>query len=86
MSNALHTCSVCGSAFELRFAYQMLRSGDATVWFCGQTCHERYLFSAQQKTCCVCSTQFDLQYAFQQSVVDNSAPNTSARRRAGSAS
>ncbi len=73
MSNALHTCSVCGSAFDLRFAYQMLRSGDTTVWFCGQTCHERYLFSAQQKTCCVCSTQFDLQYAFQQSVVDNAA-------------
>ena len=46
MSNALHTCSVCNSAFELRFAYQMLRSGDATVWFCGQTCHERYLLSA----------------------------------------
>ena len=73
MSNALHTCSVCQSAFELRFAYQMLRSGDNTVWFCSQTCHERYLFSAQQKSCCVCSTQFELQFAYQQSVVDGQA-------------
>lgn len=73
MSNALHTCSVCQSAFELRFAYQMLRSGDSTVWFCSQTCHERYLFSAQQKSCCVCSTQFELQFAYQQSVVDGQA-------------
>ena len=73
VSNALHSCSVCASAFELRFAYQMLKTADASVWFCSQTCHERYLFSAQQKKCCVCSTQFELQYAYQQSVGDNAA-------------
>jgi len=70
MSTAVHECSVCGATFELKFAYQLHRTADAVLYFCGQGCHERHLFAAQQKTCHVCGGRFELQYAFQQSVVD----------------
>ncbi len=69
MSN-VHECTVCGGAFELRFAYQIQRTPEGTHYFCSQACHEKHLFAAQQKSCSVCNERFDLQYAFQQSVVD----------------
>ena len=66
MSSALHTCSVCSSAFEMRFAYQMQKQGDQILRFCSQSCHERHLFSADLRQCSVCPQQFELKFAYQQ--------------------
>jgi chromosome partitioning protein len=55
-----------------RFAYQVQRTEESTLFFCSQRCHEAHLFAAHQKTCSVCATRFDLQYAYQQSQVDGS--------------
>ncbi|MBU0554135.1 AAA family ATPase [Myxococcota bacterium] len=68
-----HTCSICGAQFELRFAYQINRTPEGNLYFCSQPCHEKHLFSAQQKTCSVCGAQFELQFAYQQSQIDGLA-------------
>ncbi len=70
MSTPVHDCSVCRTNFELRFAYQVLRTPDSVFHFCSQQCHEKHLFSARQKSCSVCTTDFELQYAYQQAQVD----------------
>lgn len=70
MAAAIHDCTVCGTTFELRFAYQVQRTPDAIHYFCSQRCHEEHLLSASRKTCDCCGTRFDLQYAYQQSQVD----------------
>ena len=70
MSNALQACTVCASPFELRFGYQILKSGDSTSYFCSQNCNTRHLFAAERKTCCVCSASFDLEFAYQQNAND----------------
>ena len=70
MSTPVHDCSVCATDFELRFAYQVLRTSDQVFHFCSQKCHERHLFSARQKSCSVCTSDFELQYAYQQAQVD----------------
>lgn len=65
-----HTCNVCETAFELRFAYQVQRQKETSVYFCSQKCHERHLFAASHKTCSVCEGSFELQFAYQQTQVD----------------
>lgn len=70
MTKMLHECSICGTRFAPRFAYQIQKTSQGEAYICSQGCHERYLFAAQQKTCDVCSTRFIPQYAYQQAVVD----------------
>ncbi|MCA9538427.1 MAG: AAA family ATPase [Myxococcales bacterium] len=70
MAAAIHDCSVCGTTFELRFAYQVQRTPEQVRYFCSQKCQSDHLLSAAQRTCDVCGTRFDLQYAYQQAQLD----------------
>ena len=63
-------CSVCGTGFVPRFAFQVQRTADDVQYFCSQTCHEDHLFAADSRECSVCSETFRLQFAFQQVQVD----------------
>lgn len=68
-----HKCSICETVFELKFAYQINRTPQGNRYFCSQACHEKHLFSAQQKTCSVCDTKFESQFAYQQAQIDGIA-------------
>ncbi len=70
MAAAIHDCTVCGTTFELRFAYQVQRTPEQVFYFCSQRCHEEHLLSASRKACDVCQKRFELQYAYQQAQVD----------------
>ncbi|MFN3201850.1 MAG: ParA family protein [Bradymonadia bacterium] len=70
VTKLLHECSICGTRFAPRFAYQIQKTSEGEIYICSQGCHERYLFAAQQKTCDVCSTRFVPQFAYQQAVID----------------
>jgi len=61
---------MCEKEFELRFGYQVSRTPEGTLFFCSQSCHERHLFSAEQKKCSNCNKHFQLQFAYQQMQVD----------------
>ncbi|MEZ4467340.1 MAG: AAA family ATPase [bacterium] len=63
-------CSVCGTGFVPRFAFQVQRTADEVQYFCSQTCHEDHLFAADSRECSVCHETFRLQFAFQQVQVD----------------
>ena len=64
------SCTVCGTAFVPRFAFQVQRNAEEVLYFCSQGCHEDHLFAAESKECSVCKEQFRLQFAFQQVQVD----------------
>ena len=64
------SCSVCGTGFTPRFAFQIQRSAEQVLYFCSQNCHEDHLFAAESRACSVCKETFRLQFAYQQTQVD----------------
>ncbi len=60
------SCVVCGTTFQPRFAFQVQKTQEGVLHFCSQACHEKYLFSSQQRTCGVCGKSFVLEFAYQQ--------------------
>ncbi len=69
MSAQQSRCSVCGSEFAVRFAFQRQQTSAGDVHYCSQTCHERALFSQATKDCTACAKPFELKYAYQQAFV-----------------
>lgn len=63
-------CSVCGTEFTPRFAFQVQRTEKEALLFCSQKCHEAHLFADAMRTCSVCDTRFRMQFAYQQAQVD----------------
>lgn len=64
------TCTVCETAFEPRFSYQVQEAATGTSYYCSQACHERALFGAQRQTCTSCGTAFEPKYAYQMAVIE----------------
>lgn len=63
------TCSVCASAFEPKFRYQVREEQGRFIYICSQRCQERSLSSDVQ--CSACAKSFELEYPYQVQVTDS---------------
>ncbi len=64
MSEGASTCSVCGTAFDVHFRYQVEARGTAITYFCSQSCHAEQALS-QGATCDVCQKAFRVELVAQ---------------------
>jgi chromosome partitioning protein len=69
VSDELCKCSVCGTAFTVRFSYQLETEAGVKTYLCSQRCQERNLYRRATRTCSICRSDFPLLYAYQQAVV-----------------
>jgi chromosome partitioning protein len=63
MGAITETCSVCGSAFEHQFRYQMEERDGGFWFFCSQACHQRSHEAGA--TCDACQKSFRVELALQ---------------------
>jgi len=85
LAEDLKCCSICGGSFSVRFAYQVDRSAEGTLYYCSQRCQESSILRRSVRTCAVCGSDFHLLYAYQQAVLQGerlSFCSTDCRSRA----
>jgi chromosome partitioning protein len=61
------SCTVCGSAFEVQFRYQMEERDGGFSFYCSQACHERAVRGDAQQgvTCDACGKRFSVELVSQ---------------------
>ena len=64
------SCHVCGSAFDVRFRYQVREEASGFVYLCSTTCQREHLLGDSQCECSECGTSFEVEYAYQVVVSD----------------
>ena len=69
MTEEPQRCSICGTSFSVRFAYQVDRAEGDVRHYCSQRCQERALLTRAVRTCSVCGSDFHFLYAYQQSTL-----------------
>lgn len=71
METPTSECHVCGSAFEVRFRYQVREEAGSYLYVCSLPCQQRLLEGVQGRCdCSVCGRAFALEFPYQVAVRD----------------